>query len=140
MKGYTILWLTGGVGWVGPRFPNRIDINRSQNSRSLSFTHFSWPFFYMIIFLRIIILSFQSHQIRILSAGLGMAWNRDGLSWICFANLAKGYLVIEHTVSFQEAKAELSKQVSEDDPSLSVSGTWQQEQQSINQSVIQSID
>ena len=31
----------------------------------------------MIIFLRIIILS---HQIRILSAGLSMAWNRDGLS------------------------------------------------------------
>ena len=34
-----------------------------------------------IILLRIILLSFQSHQIRILSAGLGMAWNRDGLSW-----------------------------------------------------------
>ena len=33
-----------------------------------------------IILLRIILLSFQSHQIRILSAGLGMAWNRDGLS------------------------------------------------------------
>ena len=36
----------------------------------------------MIIFLRIIILSFQSHQTRILNAGLGMAWNRYGLSWI----------------------------------------------------------
>ena len=35
----------------------------------------------MIIFLRIIILSFQSHQIRTLSAGLRMAWNRAGLSW-----------------------------------------------------------
>ena len=33
----------------------------------------------MIIFLRIIILSFQSHQLRILSAGLVMAWNRGGL-------------------------------------------------------------
>ena len=37
-----------------------------------------YTFMCMIIFLRI--LSFQSHQTRILSAGLGMAWNRDGLS------------------------------------------------------------
>ena len=37
----------------------------------------------MTICLRIIILSFQSHQTRILSAGLGMAWNRYGLSCIC---------------------------------------------------------
>ena len=35
-----------------------------------------YTFMCMIIFLRIIILSFQSHQTRILSAGLGMAWNR----------------------------------------------------------------
>ena len=35
----------------------------------------------MIIFLRIIIPSFQSHQTRTLSEGLGMAWNRYGLSW-----------------------------------------------------------
>ena len=34
----------------------------------------------MIIFLRRIHLSFQSHQTRILNAGLGMAWNREGLS------------------------------------------------------------
>ena len=34
----------------------------------------------IILFLIIIILSFQSHQIRMLSAGLGMAWNRYGLS------------------------------------------------------------
>ena len=34
----------------------------------------------MIIFLRIIILSFQSHQTHILSASLGMAWNWYGLS------------------------------------------------------------
>ena len=34
----------------------------------------------MLIFLRIIVLSFQSHQTRILSAGLGMAWNQYGLS------------------------------------------------------------
>ena len=36
----------------------------------------------IILFLMIIILSFQSHQIRMLSAGLGMAWNRYGLSCI----------------------------------------------------------
>ena len=41
-----------------------------------------YTFMCMIIFLRIIIISFQSHQIRILSLGLGMAWNRDGLFWI----------------------------------------------------------
>ena len=40
-------------------------------------------FMCMITFLRIIILNVQSHQIRILSAGLGMAWNRELLSWIC---------------------------------------------------------
>ena len=34
------------------------------------------------VFLRIMILSFQSHQTRILIAGLGMAWNRYGLSCI----------------------------------------------------------
>ena len=34
----------------------------------------------IILFLMIIILSFQSRQIRMLSAGLGMAWNRCGLS------------------------------------------------------------
>ena len=39
-----------------------------------------YTFMCMIIFLRILILSFQSHQICILSVGLGMAWNRDGLS------------------------------------------------------------
>ena len=40
-----------------------------------------YTFMCIIIFLRITILSFQSHQTRILSAGLGMVWNRDGLSW-----------------------------------------------------------
>ena len=39
-----------------------------------------YMFMCMMIFLRIIILSFQSQQTCILSAGLGMAWNRDGLS------------------------------------------------------------
>ena len=39
-----------------------------------------YTFMCMIIFLRKIILSFQSHQTRILNAGLGMAWNRQGLS------------------------------------------------------------
>jgi hypothetical protein len=39
-----------------------------------------YTFMCMIIFLRIIILNFQSHQIRILSVGLGMAWNRGGVS------------------------------------------------------------
>ena len=34
----------------------------------------------IILFLTIIVLSFQSHQIRMLSAGLGIAWNRYGLS------------------------------------------------------------
>ena len=34
----------------------------------------------IILFLMITILSFQSHQICMLSAGLGMAWNRYGLS------------------------------------------------------------
>ena len=34
----------------------------------------------IILFLMILILSFKSHQIRMLSAGLGMAWNRYGLS------------------------------------------------------------
>ena len=41
-----------------------------------------YTFMCMIIFLRIIILSFQNHQTRILSAGLGMVWNRYGLSCI----------------------------------------------------------
>ena len=39
-----------------------------------------YTFMCMIIFLRIIIISFQSHQIRIHSAGLGMAWNQEWLS------------------------------------------------------------
>ena len=39
----------------------------------------NYTFLYMIIFLRII-LNFQSHQICILSAVLGMAWNREWLS------------------------------------------------------------
>ena len=39
-----------------------------------------FTFMCMLIFLRILILSFQSHQTRILYAGLGMAWNRYGLS------------------------------------------------------------
>ena len=38
-------------------------------------------FMCIILFWRIIILSFEGQKIRILSAGLGMAWNRDGLSW-----------------------------------------------------------
>ena len=41
-----------------------------------------YMFMCILIFLRILILSFQSHQIRILSTGLGMAWNLDGLSCI----------------------------------------------------------
>ena len=40
-----------------------------------------YPFMCLIIFLRRIHLSFQSHWMRILSAGLWMAWNREGLSW-----------------------------------------------------------
>ena len=36
----------------------------------------------MIIFLWRIHLSFQSHQMRIFSSGLVMAWNRGGLSCI----------------------------------------------------------
>ena len=43
-----------------------------------------YTFMCMIIFLRIIILSYQRHQICLLSAVLGMAWNRDGLSCIKF--------------------------------------------------------
>ena len=39
-----------------------------------------YTFMCMIIFIRIIILSFQSHQNCILNAGLGMAWSRYGLS------------------------------------------------------------
>ena len=39
-----------------------------------------YMFMFIIIFLRIIILSFQSHQTQIFSAGLGMAWNRYELS------------------------------------------------------------
>ena len=47
--------------------------------------------FLRIIFLRLIILSFQSQQIRIISAYLGMAWNRDELSCnIQNWNLQKG--------------------------------------------------
>ena len=34
----------------------------------------------LLIFTFMCILCYQSHQIRILIAGLGMAWNRDGLS------------------------------------------------------------
>ena len=52
----------------------------------------------IIIFLRIMILSFQGHQTRILSAG--MAWNRYGLSCIkvlcgneCLANSYDGQVV-----------------------------------------------
>ena len=40
-----------------------------------------YTFMCMIIFLRIIIISFVSHQTRILNAGLGMTGNRYGLSW-----------------------------------------------------------
>jgi len=36
----------------------------------------------MCIILFLMIISFQSHQIRMLSAGFGMAWNRYGLSCI----------------------------------------------------------
>ena len=42
-----------------------------------------YTFMCMIIFLKeiiLIIISFQSNQICILSVGFGMAWNRDGLS------------------------------------------------------------
>ena len=53
-----------------------------------------YMFMCMKIFLRIIILSFQSHQIRILSAGLGMTWNRDGLS--CIDEKTKTYLPSYH--------------------------------------------
>ena len=41
-----------------------------------------YTFIGMIIFCRSIHLSFQSYQMCIFSAGLGMAWNRDRLSWI----------------------------------------------------------
>ena len=41
-----------------------------------------YTFMCMIIFLMIIVLSFQSHQTRMLNAGLGMAWNWYGLSCI----------------------------------------------------------
>ena len=44
-----------------------------------------WGFPSKILFISIIILSFQSHQTRILSVGLGRAWNRDGLSWISYS-------------------------------------------------------
>jgi len=47
-----------------------------------------YTFMCMIIFLMIIILSFQSHQTRILSAGLGMSWNRYGLSCIVNENVS----------------------------------------------------
>ena len=39
-----------------------------------------YTFMCMVIFLRILIISFQSHQTRIRNAGLGMAWNQYGLS------------------------------------------------------------
>ena len=42
----------------------------------------NYTFMCIILFLRIIILTFQRHQTRILSAGLGIAWNWDGLSCI----------------------------------------------------------
>ena len=41
-----------------------------------------YTFICRITFLGIIILSFQSHHIRILNAGMGMACNREGLSCI----------------------------------------------------------
>ena len=47
---------------------------------SLSCPLLVYTFSGVIQFWRSIHLSFQSHQIRILSAGLGMARNRDGLS------------------------------------------------------------
>ena len=50
-----------------------------------------YTFMCMIIFLRIMILSFQSHQTRILTAGLGMAWNRHGLSCNRSYNLSKPF-------------------------------------------------
>ena len=48
-----------------------------------------YTFSFMIIFPRIIILSFQSHQTRILSAGLRMAWNRSGLS----RNITRNFII-----------------------------------------------
>ena len=52
----------------------------------------TYTFICMILFWRSIHLSFQSHQMCILSAGLGMARNRDGLSckilcWCCTREL-----------------------------------------------------
>ena len=55
----------------------------------------------IILFLMIIILSFQSHQIRMLSAGSGMAWNRYGLSWNDIrALLQRGVIHCDQWVTF----------------------------------------
>ena len=62
--------------------------------------NFIYTFMCMIIFLRIIILSFQSHQTRILNAGLGMARNRDGLSCNLKPVEKSKYLKISSEVMF----------------------------------------
>ena len=65
-------------------FPIKFYLYRKFKLSIKDYLFLIYTFMCMIIFLRIIMLSFQSHQTRILSAGLGMAWNRYGLSWIVF--------------------------------------------------------
>ena len=61
-----------------------------------------YTFMCMVIFRRVIILSFQSNQTRILSAGLGMAWNRTVLclSFIIIASTLRLFCVYLFDQSF----------------------------------------
>ena len=78
---------------------------------------------WIIIFLRITNLSFQKHQTRILSVGLGMAWNRYGLSCItyayrnnvhCFFGLPK-LKIIYRKYCFQKYLLKVCDKISEHD-------------------------
>ena len=63
-------------------FPLKFYLNRKLRLSIKDYLLLIYTFMWMMIFLKIIILIFQSHQTHILSAGLGMGWNRYGLSCI----------------------------------------------------------
>ena len=68
--------------WFFLTFPLKFHLYKKLKLSIKDYLLLIYTFMCMIIFLRIIILSFQSHQTRIHSAGLGKAWNRHRLSCI----------------------------------------------------------
>ena len=70
-----VLSITHFHSWFFLSFPFKFHLYKKFRL-SKHYLLLIYTFMCMIIFLRIIVLSFQSHQTRILSAGFGMAWNR----------------------------------------------------------------